>query len=79
MSGNLLRHPGKVHMFMDDLESFLHVLGWMTLHYVPATDSYESDDRGRDIAMFDEYNVWLGCGGFPKRMTLHGQNCFTNH
>jgi hypothetical protein len=36
MSANLLQHPGKMHTLTDDLESFLHVLGWMTLRYVPA-------------------------------------------
>ncbi|KAF8554515.1 hypothetical protein OG21DRAFT_1394048, partial [Imleria badia] len=35
MSANLLQHPGKMHTLTDDLESFLHVLGWMMLRYVP--------------------------------------------
>ena len=55
MSANLLWHPGKVHMLTDDLESFLHVLGWMSLRYVPASDSYLAFHRGIDMAMFDEH------------------------
>ena len=60
MSANLLQHPGKVHTLTDDLESFLHVLGWMTLRYVPAIDSYEAEDRGSDMRMFDEHSVRKG-------------------
>ncbi|KAF8444050.1 hypothetical protein L210DRAFT_3502701 [Boletus edulis BED1] len=45
---NLLQQPGKFHKVTDDLESFLHVLGWMTLRYVPAIDSYDAEDRGED-------------------------------
>ena len=77
MSANLLQNPGKIHTFTDDLESFLHVLGWMTLRYIPATDSYESDDRRRDMVMFDEHSVrkgWLDHGGFQKCLTLHGNS-----
>jgi len=55
MSANLLQYPGKMHMLTDDLESFLHVLGWMTLRYVPAIDSYSALRRGKDMAMFDEH------------------------
>jgi len=55
MSANLLWNPGKMHTLTDDLESFLHVLGWMTLRYVPARDSYLAFHRGIDMAMFDEH------------------------
>ena len=55
MSANLLRHPGTVHTLTDDLESFLHVLGWMTLRHVPAIDSYGALRRGKDMVMFDEH------------------------
>ena len=77
MSANLLQNPGKIHTLTDDLESFLHVLGWMTLHYVPATNSYESDDRRRDMVIFDEHSVrkgWLDHGGFQKCLTLRGNS-----
>lgn len=56
MSANLLQNPGKMHLFIDDLESFLHVLGWMTLRYVPAIDSYSALRRGKDMAIFDEHD-----------------------
>ncbi|KAF8132585.1 hypothetical protein EV363DRAFT_1449474 [Boletus edulis] len=49
--------PGKFHMVTDDLESFLHVLGWMTLRYVPAIDSYDAEDRSEDMGMFDQHSV----------------------
>ena len=55
MSVKLLQHPGKVHTLTDDLESFLHVLGWMTLRYVPAIGSYSALRRGKDMVMFDEH------------------------
>ena len=60
MSANLLQNPGKIHTFTDDLESFLHVLGWMTLHYVPASDAYDAEDRRKDMTMFDELSVRRG-------------------
>ena len=60
MSANLLRQPGKLNTLTDDLESFLHVLGWMTLRYVPATDSYEAGDRGDDMVMFDQHRIHKG-------------------
>jgi hypothetical protein len=56
MSANLLRQPGTVHTLTDDLESFLHVLGWTTLRYVPAIDSYSALRRGKDMVMFDEHD-----------------------
>ena len=55
MSANLLRHPGKLNTLTDDLESFLHVLAWMMLRYVPASESYSALRRGRDMDMFDEH------------------------
>ncbi|KAH0834977.1 hypothetical protein J3R83DRAFT_10691 [Lanmaoa asiatica] len=73
MSANLLRQPGKMHTFTDDLESFLHVLGWTTLRYLPAVDSYEAEDRNDDMTVFDEYSVRRGSldrGGLRKSDTL---------
>jgi hypothetical protein len=73
MSANLLRQPGTAHTLADDLESFLHVLGWTTLRYVPAIDSYEAEDRGDDMDMFDQHSVRKGCfdrGGLLKSYIL---------
>ena len=56
MSANLLRQPGKLNTLTDDLESFLHVLGWTTLRYVPAIASYSALRRGNDMVMFDEHD-----------------------
>ena len=80
MSANLLQNPSKMHTLADDLESFLHVLGWMTLRYVPAIDGYSAVQRGRDMTIFDEYldeGYWreggnsksnaLGCESYPSR------------
>jgi hypothetical protein len=75
MSANLLQHPGKLNTLMDDLESFLHVLGWMTLRYVPAIDSYGAGRRGRDLSMFDEHYEEDGRsveGGDRKSDALRG-------
>ena len=80
MSANLLRHPGKMHTFTDDdLESFLHVLGWMTLRYVPADNSYRPLDRGIDLSMFDEHYATghNDEGGRHKCSTLSG-NCYSS-
>ncbi|KAG9317803.1 hypothetical protein JVU11DRAFT_2026 [Chiua virens] len=54
MSAKLLEDPHKYHELSDDLESFLHVLAWITLRYVPAIDTYLASDRDNDLAMFDE-------------------------
>ena len=73
MSANLLRQPGKLNTLTDDLESFLHVLGWITLRYVPAIDSYEGEDRGDDMVMFDQHSVRKGRfdrGGLLKSYVL---------
>ena len=81
MSANLLQNPDKMHTLTDDLESFLHVLGWMTLRYVPSSDSYDAQARGEDMTMFDQHSVRegqldrggrdksnaLGAGKYPSR------------
>ncbi|KAF8426803.1 hypothetical protein L210DRAFT_3565847, partial [Boletus edulis BED1] len=54
------RTPGKFHTVTDDLESFLHVLAWTTIRYVPAIDSYSAGRRGKDLASFDEYDEMEG-------------------
>ena len=77
MSANLLRHPGKVHTLTDDLESFLHVLGWTTLRYVPASDTYLPHYRGIDMHMFDQHYKPLGYseqGGHLKSCVLRGDS-----
>ena len=60
MSANLLRHVGRIHGLEDDLESFLHVLGWSTLRYVPGDDCYDGDDRHEDMSIFDEHSTGRG-------------------
>ena len=62
MSANLLQYPGKMHTLTDDLESFLHVLSWMMLRYVPAKDFYTAKRRGKDLSIFDEYYPEEGQG-----------------
>ncbi|KAF8546653.1 hypothetical protein OG21DRAFT_1501900 [Imleria badia] len=77
MSANLLQHPGKIHTLTDDLESFLHVLGWMTLRYVPAIDSYTATRRGKDLDKFDEHYEEDGRsaeGGDAKCDALRGSS-----
>ena len=73
MSANLLQHPGKMHTLTDDLESFLHVLGWTTLRYLPAMESYEAEDRTDDLEKFDEQSIRKGRsdrGGLLKSYAL---------
>ena len=55
MSANLLMHSGKIHALTDDLESFLHVLGWTTLRFLPAISTYDGHDRAGDMQPFDEH------------------------
>ena len=67
MSADLLRHPGKMRTFTDELESFLHVLGWMTLRYLPAADSYRPHDRGTDLSRFNKcYPAGSNCGRWRR-------------
>jgi len=51
-----------MHTLTDDIESFLHVLGWMTLRYVSALGSYSVLHRGKDMVMFDEHFRQQGHG-----------------
>ena len=73
MSAHLLQNPGEFHMLKDDLESFLHVLRWTTLCYVPAIDSYTAFDRAEDLQAFNEHVVQeegVDRGGRRKRDSL---------
>lgn len=54
MSVNLLQNVGKLHTLADDLESFLHVLGWTTLCFVPALETYTPYHRWVDLVPFSE-------------------------
>ena len=81
MSACLLQNSGTFHMLKDDLESFLHVLSWATLCYVPAINSYTTDNCAEDLKKFNEHEVYqggtdhgglsksnsLGCGTYPSR------------
>ena len=62
MSANLLQNPGKLHTLTDDLESFLHVLAWMMLRFVPTIEAYDAEKRHRDMHKFDEH--------FPSESSL---------
>ena len=75
MAPRLLRDVGKMHEPGDDLESFFHVLGWTTLRYLPAVDSYGASCRGEDMKMFDEHRRSAGghdIGGRLKASILRG-------
>lgn len=37
ISAELLQDPGQTHHLVDDIESFVHVLGWIVMCYVPNT------------------------------------------
>ena len=73
MSAKLLQDVHKMHELGDDLESFLHVLGWTTLRYLPAVDSYEASCRGEDMKTFDGHRRFAGgpdIGGCLKVLML---------
>ena len=72
MSAHLLQNPSLFHMLKDDLESFLHVLSWVTLCYIPTIDLYTSFDHTEDLQAFNEHVVWGGVnhGGHCKSDTL---------
>ena len=76
MSAHLLQNPGKFHILKNDLESFLHVLSWMTLCYIPTIDSYASLDRTKDLQVFNEHVVvqeeGVDHGGCHKHNSLYG-------
>ena len=75
MSANLLENPRKIHTLTDDLESFLHVLGWIALRYVPADDSFLPTDRAQGLRKFDECVFLEGRGeqgGLGKSEALRG-------
>ncbi|KAI5991778.1 hypothetical protein EDC04DRAFT_2986769, partial [Pisolithus marmoratus] len=37
ISAALLMKPGRLHALKDDIESFIHVLGWTVLSYLPSS------------------------------------------
>ncbi|KAH7884228.1 hypothetical protein F5I97DRAFT_1957019 [Phlebopus sp. FC_14] len=72
MSAALLQDPHKAHELQDDLESFLHVLAWAVVHYVP--NDLTPDDRRDYLSMFDENTYSNGeiVGGRIKALLLGG-------
>ncbi|KAI6029863.1 hypothetical protein PISMIDRAFT_680773 [Pisolithus microcarpus 441] len=49
MSAALLRSPGRMHELKDDIESFVHVLGWIALSYLPS--SMGGDERTHILSL----------------------------
>ena len=73
MSACLLQNSSAFHILKDDLESFLHVLGWTTVCYVLAIDSYSPDNHTKDLRKFNENDVYQGGinhGGLGKHKSL---------
>ena len=73
MSAHLLQNSGTFHVLKDDLESFLHMLSWATLCYVPAINSYTADNHAEDLKKFNEHEVYQGGvdhGGLGKSDSL---------
>ena len=77
MSASLLRHPGKMHTLTDDLESFLHVLGWITLRFLLAIGTYDGHAHSYDMRPFDEHYKPCGSsdkgGGGKRTLILSGE------
>ena len=81
MSAHLLQNSGTFHVLKDDLESFLHVLSWETLCYVPAINSYTADNHAEDLKKFNEHEVYQGGidhGGLSKSNSLGCGMCYTD-
>lgn len=75
MSAKLLQDVNEHHSIEDDLESFLHVLAWATIRYVPTTDKFTSFARERFLtSVFDDSRVDGGkhVGGWTKIDLLRG-------
>ncbi|KAI6001325.1 hypothetical protein EDD15DRAFT_2527361 [Pisolithus albus] len=83
----LLRSPGRMHELKDDIESFVHVLGWIALSYLPSSMGEDErthtlwlmyDRSGQNAAGWQEggsYKAFrLGWGGYPEagfKLTEH--------
>ncbi|KAF9226393.1 hypothetical protein BS17DRAFT_777175 [Gyrodon lividus] len=76
MSAALLQDVGKLHTLVDDLESFLHVLGWATIRFVPTSDAYLAEQRTADLRrIFDDADFkkeGAMVGGSAKADALRG-------
>lgn len=61
-------------MFVDDVESFLHVLGWTSLRHVPAVETNKAFRRVWDTTPFDTYSKCgssgMGVSGVRKLLLL---------
>ncbi|KAI0667822.1 hypothetical protein C8Q78DRAFT_980990 [Trametes maxima] len=57
MSALLSWYPQKDHLLSDDLESFMHVLTWCTMMYLPISATYSEEKLATTMSnYFDEYS-----------------------
>ena len=67
VSAARLRNPNAGHFYQDDLESFLHVMAWVSFTYMESDMGQEM--RFSILSMFEE------CCGLTKALSL-GAGCF---
>ncbi|KAF8834437.1 hypothetical protein BDN67DRAFT_976046 [Paxillus ammoniavirescens] len=64
----LLWNSGMMHMLQDDIDSFLHVLVWASVKYVPATNAYSAADHGDDLRwLFDVIDYVEDCAAIGRK------------
>ncbi|KAI5981849.1 hypothetical protein EDD15DRAFT_2587286 [Pisolithus albus] len=69
MSAALLGSPGQLHVFEDDIESFVHVLGWTVLSYLPSP--MDKDDRAALVSYLYDHS-WKTSSGEKGGLAKEG-------
>ncbi|KAI5983285.1 hypothetical protein EDD15DRAFT_2556972, partial [Pisolithus albus] len=75
MSAALLEKPGHPHALEDDIESFVHVLGWTVLSYLPSP--MDKDDRAALVSYLYDHSWKTSSGekgGLVKALYLKSGN-----
>ncbi|KAI5981864.1 hypothetical protein EDD15DRAFT_2112989, partial [Pisolithus albus] len=69
MSAALLEKPGHSHLLEDDIESFVHVLGWTVLSYLPSP--MDKDDRAALVSYLYDHS-WKTSSGEKGGLAKEG-------
>ncbi|KAI5983284.1 hypothetical protein EDD15DRAFT_2533854 [Pisolithus albus] len=72
MSAALLENPGHSHVLEDDIESFVHVLGWTALSYLPSPMDRSKRTHIASLLYDHSFKVTTGReeGGLVKELYL---------
>ncbi|KAI5982936.1 hypothetical protein EDD15DRAFT_2490139 [Pisolithus albus] len=76
MSAALLGSPGQLHVFEDDIESFVHVIGWTVLSYLPSP--MDKDDRAALVSYLYDHS-WKTSSGEKGGLTKVVEFKFGNY